>query len=50
MKEIKKNIYVKNNILSDLELANSDKIDIHSLEYKELKDRIINVDEYKNNY
>ena len=48
LEEIKKNIYVKNNILADLELAGSDKLDINSEEYKSLKNRIINVDEFKN--
>ena len=47
IKEIKKNIHVKNNILSDLELVNSDKIDINSNEYKKLVNKIINVDEFK---
>ena len=48
LEEIKKNIYVKNNILADLELAGSEKLDINSEEYKSLKNRIINVDEFKN--
>ena len=48
MEELKKNIYVKNNILADLELAGSGKLDIDSDEYKSLKDKIINVDEFKN--
>ena len=46
--EIKKNIYVENNILADLELAGSGKLDINSDEYKSLKDKIINVDEFNN--
>ena len=46
--EIKKNIHVKNNILSDLEIANSNSLDVYSLEYTELKNRIINVDEFNN--
>ncbi len=46
--EIKKNIHVENNILSDLELAGSEKLDINSKEYIDLKNRIINVDEFKN--
>ncbi len=48
MEELKKNIYVENNILADLELAGSGKLDINSDEYKSLKDKIINVDEFKN--
>jgi len=47
-KEIKKNIHVKNNILEDLELAGSDKLDKKSNEYISLKQRIINVDEFDN--
>ena len=47
IKEIKKNIHVKNNILSDLELVNSDKIDKNSNEYEKLVNKIINVDEFK---
>lgn len=46
--EIKKNIYVENNILADLELAGSGKLDLNSEEYLSLKNRIINVDEFKN--
>jgi alkylation response protein AidB-like acyl-CoA dehydrogenase len=46
--EIKKNIYIENNILADLELAGSGKLDINSEEYNSLKNRIINVDEFKN--
>ena len=48
MKEFKKNIFVKDNILSDLELAGSDKLDITSDEYKSLKNKIINVGEFEN--
>ena len=48
IEEIKKNIYVENNILADLELGGSGKLDIDSHEYKSLKDRIINVDEFDN--
>ncbi len=48
LKEIKKNIYVENNILSDLETAGSNILDINSKEYIFLKNRIINVDEYEN--
>jgi hypothetical protein len=44
--EIKKNIYVENNILEDLEKAIT--LPKNSKEYAELKDKIINVDEYKN--
>ena len=46
IKEIKKNIYVNNNILSDLETANRDNININQEEYKSLKHRIINVGEF----
>lgn len=48
LNEIKKNIYVENNILADLERAGSDDIDINSQEYNSLKNRIINVDEFEN--
>ena len=48
LNEIKKNIHVENNILADLELAGSGKLDIESEEYISLKNRIINVDEFKN--
>lgn len=48
LEELKKNIHVKNNILYDLELAASDKIDINSDEYKSLKNKIINVGEFEN--
>ena len=48
IEEIKKNIYVENNILADLELGGSGKLDIDSHEYKSLKNRIINVDEFDN--
>tara|TARA_Y100000991_G_C21968713_1_gene348263 strand:- start:161 stop:2071 length:1911 start_codon:yes stop_codon:yes gene_type:complete len=44
--EIKKNIYVKDNILEDLESINN--IDDQSLEYRDLKNRIINVGEFDN--
>lgn len=46
--EIKKNIYVENNILADLERAGSGKLDLNSEEYNSLKNRIINVDEFEN--
>jgi archaellum biogenesis ATPase FlaH len=48
LKEIKKNIHVKDNILSDIEEINnlSDK---NSIRYKSLYNQIINVDEFKNN-
>ena len=46
--EIKKNIYVENNILADLERAGSGKLDLNSEEYLSLKNRIINVDEFEN--
>ena len=46
--EIKKNIYVENNILADLERAGSGELDLNSEEYKSLKNRIINVDEFNN--
>ena len=49
IQEIKKNIYVKNNILSDLELAGSEKLDKNSEEYISLKNKIINVGEFENN-
>ncbi len=45
MEEIKKNIYIKNNILEDLETANT--LDKDSVEYKELHDKIINVGEIR---
>ena len=48
IEEIKKNIYVENNILYDLETAGSEYIDKNSIEYQSLKNRIINVDEFKN--
>ena len=48
MNELLKNIYVDKGILSDLIKIN--KIDKNSNEYKILKDKIINVDEYKNNF
>ena len=46
--EIKKNIYVENNILADLERAGSGELDLNSEEYQSLKNRIINVDEFNN--
>jgi len=46
--EIKKNIYIKNNVLSDLEKATSGIIDKNSLQYNDLKNRIINVGEFEN--
>lgn len=48
IEEIKKNIHVKNNILGDLELAGSGKLNTNSNEYIYLKNKIINVDEFKN--
>ena len=48
MDEVKKNIYVKNNILEDLENINKIE-DKNSIEYKKLKDKIIAVGEYMNN-
>ena len=48
LNEIKKNIYVENNILADLERAGSGELDLNSEEYKSLKNRIINVDEFNN--
>jgi alkylation response protein AidB-like acyl-CoA dehydrogenase len=48
LEELKKNIHIKNNILYDLELAASDKIDINSDEYKSLKNKIVNVGEFEN--
>ncbi len=46
MDEMKKNIYVEDNILGDLDLIN--KIDRDSSEYQKLKEKIINVGEYPN--
>ena len=46
--EIKKNIHIENNILADLELAGSDKLDKNSKEFLKLKNKIINVDEFDN--
>jgi len=46
--EIKKNIHVEDNILYDLEKAGSEDIDKSSIEYESLKNKIINVDEFKN--
>ena len=48
LNEIKKNIYVENNILADLERAGSGELDLNSEEYQSLKNRIINVDEFNN--
>ena len=45
--EIKKNIHVEGNILGDLEKINT--LPKDSNEYLKLKDKIINVDEFKNN-
>ena len=39
---------LQNNILSDLEKVTSDIIDKNSLEYNDLKNRIINVGEFEN--
>ena len=47
IKEIKKNIWIKNTVLEDLESAGRRDIDKNSEKYRELKDRIINVGEYK---
>ena len=47
IEEIKKNIWIKNNVLQDLEEAGRRDIDKTSEKYQELKDRIINVGEYK---
>tara|TARA_A100001011_G_C14317449_1_gene848661 strand:- start:1387 stop:3339 length:1953 start_codon:yes stop_codon:yes gene_type:complete len=46
MNEVKKNIYIENNILKDLE--DICKLDKNDDKYLELRDKIINVDEYKN--
>ena len=46
LNEIKKNIIIDNNILKDLYYAN--KIPKHSKEFKILRDKIINVDEFEN--
>ena len=48
MDEIKKNIYIGKNILEDMERINSGEIYEKSPEYLHLKNKIINVDEYKN--
>ncbi len=48
MDEIKKNIHTKNNILEDMERINSGNLYEKSSEYLHLKNKIINVDEYKN--
>ena len=47
--EIKKNIWIKNTVLEDLEEAGGRDIDKNQQKYRELKDRIINVGEYTNN-
>ncbi len=47
MEEIKKNIWIKNTVLQDLEEAGQRDIDKTSEKYRELKNRIINVGEYK---
>lgn len=47
LQELKKNIYVKDNILSDLEEINS-LSDKNSNKYKLLYNKIINVDEFNN--
>ena len=44
MNEIKKDIFIKNNILEDLEKIQS--LEKNSNEYKLLKNKIINVGEY----
>lgn len=49
IKEIKKNIHVKNNILYDLERINDEDANLDPEEYNILKNRIINVDEFKSN-
>lgn len=49
LKEIKKNIFIKNNILEDLENINSNIYDENSKEFIELKNKIINVGEFKCN-
>ena len=46
VKEIKKNIHIKDNILADLERVNQIE-NKNSLEYTKLAHRIINVDEFK---
>ncbi len=46
LNEIKKNIYLEGNILGDLELIQN--LDKNSHDYKQLKERIINVDEFQN--
>ena len=46
VKEIKKNIYVRDNILADLERANQIE-NKNSIEYTNLAHRIINVDEFE---
>ena len=49
MEEIKKNIYIENNILSDLENIQNYNLIENPSEYNDLKNKIINVDEYSNN-
>ena len=46
--ELRKNIYLKDNILEDLENINKIE-DKTSVEYKKLKDKVIAVGEYMNN-
>ena len=46
MQELKKNIHVENNILSAMEKIQT--LDKNSIEYNQLRDKIINVGEYKN--
>ena len=48
IEEIKKNIWIKNTVLEDLEQAGGRDIDKNQEKYRELKDRIINVGEYSN--
>ena len=48
IEEIKKNIWIKNTVLEDLEQAGGRDIDKNLEKYRELKDRIINVGEYSN--
>ena len=47
IEEIKKNIWIKDTVLQDLEEAGQRDIDKNSEKYRELKNRIINVGEYK---
>ena len=46
IEEIKKNIHIENNILGDLEKINT--LSKDSSEYNTLKNKIINVGEFKN--